>query len=191
MKFKTYLSGFTVMSMLAIIVALSATHGAVGVASCDYCQTKEIVSIQSDSLDKVAVAEKAKADMVIADNVIFINKIKTDKVIIQSFVESTEKMKTYAKVTDNKESTAEDIAAAELDFSYSLLKRFDQTKRNYELASNSLINDGSASMGSGKAGKHKQSITWQACNTASEATAESDKWVCGSCPRSAGTTITT
>jgi len=184
MKFK-YLTGFTVMSMLAIIVALSATHGAVGVASCNYCQVKEIASTQSDSLDKIVVAEKAKAEMVIADKAIFINKTKTDKAIVDSFVEANNKVDDYAaienksiKTTDNK------LIAAESAFSDSLFKRFDETKASYELAANSLINDGSAGLGSGKTSGHKQISSWQACNTASGTVAQSDQLICESCPRS-------
>ena len=174
------MKGLSMFAVLALIVLLSGTHGGVAYMSCDYCKFKEVASTQSDSLDKFIVAEKAKTVMTVASNAIFIDKVKADKVITNSFVESTNQVKTYAE----KEKTNSVDVAADIAFAVGMLKRFDETSRSYQLAANTLINANSSGVGSGTAGEGYEGFNRQACNTASGAIAEGDKRICESCPRS-------
>lgn len=191
-RFKSFMLGASLMSVLAIIVALGATHTAVGVASCDYCKVKEVASIQSDSLDKVAVAEKAKADMTVASDKNFIDKTKTDKVIADSFVESHKQVEKYVAIKRSTaaKNTDADIAA-ELELDASLFKRFDQTRASYELAANSLISNGLTSLESRQTSFNRQSVIDIACITTSRAVVKSDQFICAACVRSTTQTIKT
>jgi len=192
MKLKSLMLGASLMSVLAIIVALGATHTAVGVASCDYCKVKEIASIQSDSLDKVAVAEKAKEKMTVASDSNYKDKIKIDKVIADSFAESHKQVEKYVAI--KRSTAAKDTDAditAELELDASMFKRFDQTKSSYELAANSLISNDSASVGSKQTSFNRQSSIDIACSAVTRAVVKSDKFICAACFRSEPETIKT
>ena len=148
---KYFYSGFGIIGILALIASMAATHTAVGVASCNYCKMETIAEVQSDALDKVAVNDSMKTAIIVADNEIFIDKVKADAVVAESFVDSYNRIDTYAAKEQPEDG---DTRIADNDDAVlfgSLLKRYDKTAAHYQLATNTLISNDSASVGSGQA----------------------------------------
>ena len=157
------------MSLVIALAMLAASHTAVSVASCDYCKVRVIAEVQSDALDKVAVNEASKSEMIVADSAIHIDKVKADSVITASFGKANEEVDAYAA----KEKTTGNVNAIDdAEFTASVFRRFDQTAKQYELATNTLISIDSASVGSRQASRYKQASFSKAVEPASGTIAE-------------------
>lgn len=168
---KYFYSGFGAISALLLIAALAGTHTVVGVAACDYCKIKTVAEVQSDSLDKVAVNESKKDAIIVADNEIFIDKVKADVVVAESFVDSYNRINTYAAKEQPEDGDTRIADNDDVALYASLLKRYDQTAAHYRMATNTLIGNDSASVGGRQASRHKQGFIGSTGYTASGAIA--------------------